>query len=387
MARVLLLALRFWPATGGVEARTWEVARRLAKQHDITVLTSDLRREQPFERLAEEEALDEAEGVRILRLPAAKRLPIEGYGVFLEGLGTALRTQLREAQVLEAHPYGAAHTDFAVPKARAAGVPVALTAHLHPAETAGHPWLRSAYDTLRGGPTLRAADRVVAVTEHEASLLSKGFRVPRERIALIPNGLDSARFRDLGQPREPGLLLGVGRLASVKGFDLAIEALAMLRNRGRLVRLILAGEDWGEQANLEALARRLGVREAVEFTGRVEAKDLLDLYNRAEVLLAPSRYEAFGIAALEAVSCGCPAIVSDVGGLPAAAGPGGIAVPREANAFAKATDALLQDAPRRASLAQAGRAHAEAHDWDLIAAQVDELWTELASGASKGGRA
>lgn len=380
MARVLLLALRFWPATGGVEARTWEVARRLAKQHDITVLTSDLRREAPFERFAPGEARAEAEGVRIVRLRAVKRLPVEGYGVHLAGLRAALRDALAHADVLDAHPYGAAHTDLAVPMARRAGVPVALTAHFHPASSAGFPLLRAAYDRLRGGPTLRRADRVIAVTEMERRVLAADFAVAPHRLAVIPNGLDTARMRDLGKPREPGLLLGVGRLAPVKGFELAIRALARLRDRGTDARLVLVGEDWGEQAHLAALAERCGVRDRVEFAGRAGPEQLLDLYNRAQLLLAPSRYEAFGIAALEAVACGCPAVVADVGGLPEAGGAGGVAVPRDETAFADAIARLLASPGEMARLRRDGAEHAARHDWDRIAAQVGALWTDLAGG-------
>lgn len=377
MARVLLLALRFWPATGGVEQRVWEVGKRLARAHDVTVLTSDAKRERPFERFAAGEAPEQAGGLRIVRLPAVRRAPVEGYGVHLQGLGPALRRELPRAEVLDAHPYGAAHTDAAVRRAKALRVPVALTAHLHPAETAAHPWLRGAYDLARGGPTLRMADRVVAVTEHERVRLRAQFRVPAERVAVIPNGLDTRRFRDLGQPREPGLLLGVGRLAPVKGFDLAIEALALLRARGQDARLVLAGEDGGAAGSLRAAAERHGVARHVRLAGRVDAADLVALYNRAQLLLAPSRYEAFGISALEAVACGCPALVSDAGGLPAAAGPGGVPLPRDAPAWAEAIAALLPDAPRLAALRAAGRKHAEEHDWDRIAGQVDALWEGL----------
>lgn len=377
MARVLLLALRFWPATGGVEQRIWEVSRRLARQHEVTVLTSDLRREQPFDRFGPGEAPAEAEGVRIVRLRARPVLPVEGYGVRIDGLGAALREGLGNADLLDVHPYGAAHTDAAVRLARRRGKLVALTAHLHPAGTAGHPWLRTLYDHTRGRGTLARADRVVAVTQQERALL-RALGAREAALRVIPNGLDSARFRDLGGPREPGLLLGVGRLSPVKGFDVAIEAVARLRREGREVRLRLVGEDWGEGARLRALAKREGVAEHVAFAGAVDPAGLVAEYNRAQLFLAPSRYEAFGIAALEAVACGCPAIVSDVGGLPEAIGPCGVAVPAKPEAFA-ATIARLLDEPRaRQGFALAGRTHAQVHDWSRIAARVDALWQELA---------
>lgn len=378
MARVLLLALRFWPAEGGVEARTWELARRLAARHEVTVLTSDLRRERPFERFAPGEAPTEAGGVRIVRLRAARRSGLEGYGVRIAGLRRALREGLRAAQVLDAHPYGAAHTDLAVPMARRARVPAALTAHFHPAESAAHPRLRALYDRTRGRRTLRRAARVIAVSEHERRLLVQRFGLPEERVAAIPNGIDTKRFRDLGKEREEGLLLCVGRLAPVKGFDLALEALARLRRERYPARLAIAGEDWGEGPRLRALARSLGVEEHAAFLGRVDEEELVELYNRAPILLAPSRYEAFGITALEAAACGCVPVVSDVGGLPEAAGPGGLRLPRDARYWSMSLGELLRDPGKVGRLRKAGVAHAAQFDWERIAERVDGVWRGLA---------
>lgn len=378
MVQVLLLALRFWPATGGVEARTWEVARRLAGKHDITVLTSDLKRERPFERFPPGEAPGRAEGVRIFRLPAVQRAPVEGYGVHLAQLSRRLREELRGAQLLDVHPYGAAHTDLAVPMARRAGAKAVLTAHFHPARTAAHPRLRGLYDRFRGGRVLRRAHKVVALTEAERRSLALQFRVPEERLAVVPNGVDTKHFRDLGKPREPGLLLSVGRLAPVKGFDLAIATLARIRGEGTDARLVIAGEDWGEGARLMALARELGVSGHVEFAGRIDPHQMLDLYNRASVLLAPSHYEAFGITALEAAACGCPVVCSNAGGLPDAMGPAGVALPRDLDYFVSSVSSLLRSPEAQQRFRQAGVAHAARHDWDRIAERVDALWREVA---------
>src|SRR5262249_34932708 len=155
----------------------------------------------------------------------------------------------------------------------------------------------------------------------ERSALASAFGVDRACVTVIPNGVDTARFRNLGQAREAGLLLAVGRVAAVKQLDLAIEALALLRAKHLDFRLAIAGEDWGDGARLRQLADRLGVGAYVGLIGRVAEDELVDLYNRAELLVAPSRYEAFGIVALEAAACGCPSVVSANGGLREAGGP------------------------------------------------------------------
>lgn len=118
-------------------------------------------------------------------------------------------------------------------------------------------------------------------------------------------------------------LLFVGRLVSVKGCDLALDALAYLHANGEEMSLAICG-DGPERPALEKQAQNLGLEEYIHFEGWTAPSELARYYAQAEVALIPSRYEPFGIVALEALSCGCPVVAARTGGLPEAVGTCGL---------------------------------------------------------------
>ena len=140
--------------------------------------------------------------------------------------------------------------------------------------------------------------------------------MPAEKIAVHHTGIDLDRFRPgdkaaaktrLGVPGP--LLVCVGALVPVKGQALAIAALAELPD----ATLILAG-DGPERARLEAEARRLRVAERVRFAGAVRHGDLPHLLHAADAMVLPSEREGLANAWLEALACGAPVVIPDVGG-------------------------------------------------------------------------
>lgn len=156
---------------------------------------------------------------------------------------------------------------------------------------------------------LRRSDRVVCVSGYIAQLAEAGGG-PAKNLRVVPNAIDVDRFaRGAGAGRDIDVLF-VGRLSIEKGADLVIRAAGRLPQPARVV---IAGEG-AERGRLEALAAELGV--AVTFAGWVAKADLPALVGRARVQVVPSRSEAQGMAAVEALAAGTPVIASRVGGLP-----------------------------------------------------------------------
>jgi glycosyltransferase involved in cell wall biosynthesis len=168
---------------------------------------------------------------------------------------------------------------------------------------------------------------------------------------VIPDPYEAGVFRDLpGTARERELIF-VGRLVSDKGCDLLLDALEILHARGVQPNLTIVG-DGPERASLEARAM-----DGVRFAGAVTGSALADLLNAHRILVVPSRWnEPFGVVALEGIACGCAAIGSAGGGLPAAIGPCGRTFP---NGDARALAAVIEEM-LRADLAPWLR-HAEEH--------------------------
>jgi glycosyltransferase involved in cell wall biosynthesis len=179
----------------------------------------------------------------------------------------------------------------------------------------------------------RAARFTATCVGRNAAML-RALAGPEARVECVYHGVDLARFDGAGRARDPEpLLVTVGRLVPAKGFDLAIEALGRLAP-GRAPRLVVVGEG-PERARLEALARARGVESRVTFTGPLPQRELVGLYQRAWLLLAPSRVLANGRrdgipnVTIEAMAMGVPVLGTTAGGLEEAvtAGETGVLVP------------------------------------------------------------
>lgn len=234
------------------------------------------------------------------------------------------------------------------------------------------------------------ADRVVVLTEREMEEhLERRIGRPGQFV-VIPSGvdLDAVRAgalsreearRRLGVPADSLLLVGVGRLVPVKGFDLLVRALPAIVREVPAARLLLVGEG-PERAALEAEARGLGVAERLVLVG-AHAEVVLFL-SAADLLVAPSRNEGLGRALVEAMALGRPVVATRVGGIPAVVidGETGRLVPPEnPDALAGAVIELLGDGGLRHRMGEAGRRRAEQFSLKVMEARLLDLYRALSA--------
>jgi D-inositol-3-phosphate glycosyltransferase len=244
-----------------------------------------------------------------------------------------------------------------------------------------------------------AADRIVASNLVERAGLVWHLQADPARVAVIPCGVDVELFRP--RPAAPArvrlgldaehVLLFVGRLTPIKGLETLLRALAVLRSDGlasaRLTLLVVGGTkgDPGDSVHLRRLAQDLGVASWVDFRGPQPQDSLPDYYAAADLCLMPSRYESFGMVALEAMASGVPVIASRAGGLTVTVQDGitGRLVPEgDVAALAHAVKSLLaDDAPRRA-LGVRAVGWARRFTWPAVGRSVAELYAELLPAAS-----
>ena len=172
---------------------------------------------------------------------------------------------------------------------------------------------------------IAAADRLIAANTVERTHLGRYYGAPRDRIAVVPCGVDTALFRpgdaaaareELDLPAGP-LLLYVGRLSPIKGLETLLESMTFLDPRPSLV--VVGGDQDeplnGRLAGLRARVTTLGLDSVVSFRGPQPQPRLQRFYSAADATVMPSYYESFGMVALEAMACGSPVIASSVGGL------------------------------------------------------------------------
>ncbi len=229
---------------------------------------------------------------------------------------------------------------------------------------------------------------VEAVSQSTADdLRRRGFR---SEIEIIPNGVDTRFFRPgTGERFETPTLLYMGRLKRYKRVDLIIRALARLRDSGHAgIRLVVGGRG-DYDASLHALARRLGVDDAVDFAGYVSEDEKLRLLQRSWVHLLTSPKEGWGISNLEAAACGTPSVASDSPGLrdSVADGRTGFLVPHgDVAAIADRVRAIVEDPALRERLGTQAREFAERHSWEH-AADLTERHLEHVAGSERVRRA
>jgi mannosylfructose-phosphate synthase len=178
----------------------------------------------------------------------------------------------------------------------------------------------------------RTCNAVIATTPPQLDMLVQHYEMPSSRVHMIPPGYDDNRFYPVGAAsrrivrekfgfKEP-TVLALGRLATNKGYDLLIDGFSVLAERVSDVRLHIAagGENMDEQearilSEVKARTANLGLSDRVEFSGYVADEDLADIYRAADLFVLPSRYEPFGMTAIEAMASGTPSVVTVHGGL------------------------------------------------------------------------
>ncbi len=181
------------------------------------------------------------------------------------------------------------------------------------------------------------------------------------RSSAVLNGLDPPVTEPALPPTDPPVLLCVGRLTRQKGFDLAISALATVRDRFPRARLVIAG-DGPERPSLEEQANRVGQAQAVHFAGWVAPSRVPEVIRDSSVVLVPSREgEAFGLVALQAAQMGRPVVAARVGGLPEVVADGETGLlfePEDPSDMARAIMRLLERPEEASRFGRAGRRRA-----------------------------
>lgn len=177
-----------------------------------------------------------------------------------------------------------------------------------------------------------AADTVVATTPSQVELLIDDYNVPPAKCHTLPPGYDEKRFFPVSESCREAIrqrlgfrgpvVMAIGRLAQNKGYDLLIQAFLGVAQRHPRATLFLAvggaSVKPAEKEVLNALQEQvsqLGLVDRVRFNGFVPDEELPDYYRAADVFALSSRYEPFGMTAIEAMACGTPTVVTLHGGL------------------------------------------------------------------------
>ncbi|MGI8485057.1 MAG: glycosyltransferase [Thermomicrobiales bacterium] len=243
------------------------------------------------------------------------------------------------------------------------------------------------------------ADGLVAANPDEREDLISFMKTRVDKVCTVPPGVDLTLFRsgdqatarhELGLSPDDRIIFSAGRIDSIKGFDTLLHALVHLKRSEQSPTLVLAGGELdpdgnpvGALANLATQASALGVRSMVRLVGSQPHDRLAVYYRAADVVAVPSRYESFGLVAIEAMASGTPVVASNVGGLRFTVenDQSGYLVPHsDPDALAGAIDRILSDSQLRQRLADGALHRADQFSWVTVGERIQRMYARLATG-------
>jgi len=310
---------------GGPVTVVRSLSKELAKKHEVVVYTTtalDLRHD--FE--PKEEVVD---GYKVHYFPRALKLLCYSY-LFGQlniswDMMKAVKHGMRKFDIVHVHSWQQFPDIIVNHYAGKYDVPYVIQTH-GSIPRIGKKFRKLLYDFTFGYRVLDKVSKVIALSRVEAEQY-KAMGVPKEKIVIIPNGLDLSKYAELPPkgsfrrrfniPEDKKIILYLGRIHKIKGIDFLIKAYAHLKNemKCRNAVLVIAGPDDGYLSEIKYLAQASGVSNSILFVGPLYGENKLVAYVDSEVYVLPSRYETFPMTILEAYACGKPVVASRVGGL------------------------------------------------------------------------
>jgi len=373
--RILQLTRQFLPARGGVESVVEGLSVALQRDgHEVQVAT--LRLLFSTGTLAPVESVEAGVPVRRMRHWGSRRYPvaisvlkaIRGYDLvhihaidFFVDYLSLLRSLHRIPLVVSTHG-GFFHTHWA----RA---------------------FKELYFNTVTRRTLDGVGAVVCVSQQDRQRFARV--VSPQRIHVIENGANIEDLWNLKKRIEPGLVVGVSRLAENKRIPKVLKAMALLKDRFPQLRLEWVGGDFaGLRPALDRLAAELGLSDRVRFRGAVSREDLNCLLERAHCFVSASAYEGFGLSTIEAMSAATVVLVTAVGAHPDVVRDGvtGFLMDQDAAGLAGHMERVLALSPEQLTrIGESARAATRRFSWRHIAPRYEELYREVLFAARRSG--
>lgn len=379
--RIALIYDAVYPyAMGGAERRYHAVADLTGHAHDVAIYGLHYWRREPDLRLPHCRYVPVAPAVP-LYTRGGRRSLVEPF-VFAIGLVRALAVSREQVWDVASFPYVSVPVAWLLSRWRGRLLIVTWL------EYWGDYWydylgMAGAVGKFFERLALRCSPRIIVLSAHtRTQLLRAG--VPAHRMTLVPNGVDVGRIAQVPPATTQVDVVYVGRLVKHKRVDLLIRAMPALRARHAGATLLIIG-DGPERASLQRLAGEHGVRDAVQFAGRLPSADQVYAHMKASrVLVLPSRREGFGTVVTEAWACGIPAVVchgADNASVELVNAPHrGRVVAADPDAIASACAALMA-VPRHEHSAQLQSDVAQ-YDWPVIARQLVSTYEAALNDAS-----
>lgn len=324
--------------TGGMNVYVYELSQHLAKLgHTVDVITR-------CQDAKEKKTVDVSRNFRVIHLTAGPQIPVVKKKLlafvpeFVDSLENFIAEEKTTYDLLHAHYYQSGLIATEIKKKLLPSAPFLMTFHtLALMKNLVARTEEELEDEIRIQAELdisKKANVIITPSESDQQYLHLLYDVQIEKTVEIPPGVNTDVFKPLSKTEakkylrlseKEKIILFVGRIEPLKGVDALLYALKILcREAPDLsIRLLIVGGDisehhakWSDQLrHLDQVRRLLGIADCVQFVGQKPQHELRYYYNAAEVVVMPSHYESFGMAAAEAMACGTPVITSNVTGI------------------------------------------------------------------------
>ncbi len=349
--------------------------------------------------------LYETDGLSSLGNPMNLFKPLNLYEVLATRLGMfpeiftfSMRAYMKLRELTSRAKFDVIHDNqtlgYGMLMAKGLGVPVVATIH-HPIfidmkadlAQAKHLWSKLRRTTFYSFLVMQhivatRMDRVITVSSVSAEDTIRVFRLPREKVRTVPNGIDTGVFRNSNHvPKEPNSIVMVANTEDrKKGVVFLLKALELLRHEVDAT-LNIVDRHGDHTRYAPRLVSEHGLEDRVNFTGRLTVDQLVKRYSRSEIAVTASVYEGFGLPCAEAMSCGTPVIATRAGALPEIVGNDGAGIlvpPADPPALAEAIKRLLADDSLRVKMGATARKRIEeSFSWEVAARKTLEVYQEV----------
>ena len=324
--------------TGGMNVYVFGLAKQLAKQgHVVDMYTR-------AQSQSNKKIVEISPRLRLIHLKAGKmgfiqkKKLIKFIPEFVQNYLSFIKNNALDYDVIHCHYYLSGLIGLRLKALKSSPLPIIMTFHtlaLMKNLVARDEFEKEEVTRIDAEYELtQRVDVIIAPSENEKEYLQYLYNTPKDKICVVPPGLDTSLFKPINKqfakkkinaPDKSKIILFVGRIEPLKGLDLLMYALKVLKTKDPRLKICLwiVGGDvsqkphlWsGQLVFLKNLMHLLHISMMTKFIGQQPQTMLPYYYNAAEMVIMPSHYESFGIVTLEAMACGTPVITTNVAGV------------------------------------------------------------------------
>jgi glycosyltransferase involved in cell wall biosynthesis len=377
--KIIQISTFFHPVVGGVEEHVLDLSKELVGLgHEVKVLTTNSTKSGPKVN----ESYSTIHGIKIIRFWSLFSLSY--FHKIFPGIFFYLLKD--DFDVIHVHVFRKFESYIALFVGWLRKKPVILTTH-NPFPTTTRSKLQkfliALHDKTVGKLFTKKFSKIIILVESERNIFLKNFKVPKNKLAKIPNGLNE-EFFEQGDPKQflidwnidrskwSHIVTSVGRITYTKGF----QNLELAIKKHKKVLFVIAGGDDGYLKELKKIFREYP---NVILTERYLPRNkLIELYSASDFFVLPSFHEAFGLVLLEAMAQGLPIISTKIGG-PAeflTSEHGLLIDPHNQKSIADAIDMFCNSSSRLTKISHAVVQEAQKYKWRLIAKKILKIYSQ-----------